>query len=141
NQHTGSQPHRIHDQRVAFPLADGMAATGERQVLRMLAGVQVHGAHEIHVAVLQRDRFTGLDDLVDVLVVRPAEDDVGDVALDGRIVEGLFIALRGGDAGIGWLGTRTATTARTLRTTAWRTPAWRTTHTRRQATRWTTSPR
>ena len=82
-----------------------------------MRGVHVNRAHEVHVPVLQDDVVVFLDDLVDVLIVRPPEENVRRIALDCGVIEALIIFFRGDCSRRGRFGSSTRTawspTART----------------------------
>ena len=62
-----------------------------RDLFGVLGHVHMDGAYKVHVTIGQHDFILALCDLVDVLVVGPAEDDIGWIALDGRIIKALIV--------------------------------------------------
>ena len=81
---------RVDDERIVLPAADRMTRARWRDVVGMFVHVHVNRSLDIHEAVFQRDRIFCLDDLVDVAVELPVEENVG-----GHAVETGVVLLRG----------------------------------------------
>ena len=74
------------DERAVLPSSDGVARTRGYDVVRMFIHIHSNGPDDVHEPVPQRDLVLGLDDLVDMAVELPVEQDVDGHAAEARIV-------------------------------------------------------
>lgn len=80
----------VNDQRIAIPTPDRMSRSAWRNVIGVYALVEVDRPNDVHKAIGQLDGMLVLIDLVDVLIKRPINQDVGRSAMESRIVFSLI---------------------------------------------------
>ncbi len=78
----------IDDERIAFPFADRVASPRRLDYLGGCGLVHVNRTHEVHIAEFHGDFFVCLNNVVDVAIVHPSEQDVRGIAFDRGIVKG-----------------------------------------------------
>ena len=81
------KPDRIDDQHSIVPATDRVTGAAWGDVGRMFTLVHVDRPNDIHKTILQRNRIVGLDDLVNVTVELPIEENIYGHAGETRIVD------------------------------------------------------
>ena len=89
----GRNPDGIDDQRVAFPVSDGVPGAAQLEPVRVLLQVHVNRALQPELPVLQHDRIFVLRDPVDRSIEGPVENNAGRLALETRSI--LALEFRG----------------------------------------------